>query len=109
MKLQARKRKVVFSWSFAYYQKQHESYEDRSMIGKATSTTTGHQITLLEKIILSASKYNPPKQHVMKWRKGDRLAKSDLWLTPEEEVDEINNKLQTPQRATILRALAFNM
>lgn len=33
----------------------------------------------------------------------------DLWQTPEEEVDEISDKLQTPQRAPILRALAFHM
>lgn len=56
-----KKRKVVFSQSFAYYQKQHESYKDRSTICKDASATTGHQITLLERVILYAWKYAPPK------------------------------------------------
>lgn len=73
------------------------------MICKAASATTGHQTTLLERIILSASKYTPPNSMSRKEEKKPDLQR-DLWQTPEEEVDEINDKLQTPQRAPILKS-----
>lgn len=61
------------------------------MICKAASATTGHQITQLERIILSASKYTPKNSMSQKEEKEADLQR-DLWQTPEEEVDEINNR-----------------
>lgn len=78
------------------------------MISKAASATTGHQITLLERIILSVLKDTPKNSMSWKEEKETDLQR-DLWQTPEEEVDEISDKLQTPQRSPILSARAFNM
>lgn len=64
------------------------------MICKAASVTTGHHTTLLERIILSASKYAPNNCMSRKEEKEAGLQR-DLWQTPEEEVDEISDKLQT--------------
>lgn len=62
------------------------------MICKAASATTGHQIPVIERIILSASKYTPKNSMSQKEEKEADLRR-DLWQTPEKEVDEINDKL----------------
>lgn len=77
------------------------------MICKAASATTGHQITLTERITLCIKIYPKNSMSSKEEKEGD--LQRDLWQTPEEEVDEINDKLQTTQRAPILGALAFNM
>lgn len=62
------------------------------MICKAASATTGHQITVIERIILSTSKYTPKNSMSQKEEKEADLRR-DRWQTPEKEVDEINDKL----------------
>lgn len=52
-----KKKKVIFFSKFClqnHFQKRHASYKDSSVICNTASATAGHQITTLERIILSA-------------------------------------------------------